>query len=200
MKKTFIAAALMSLPSLLLAQAPAPAAPPAAQATPAAPAASAAPALPKPGPEVQKLAFLVGDWVHEETFHPGPMSPGGAGKGRSKSAWTLGDHHVYTIYTTNTPMGKLEARGMFGWDPEKKVYRLAWFDNMGSANVFHGDFDAAGALVMGTEYSFQGQQLKERITIAKAADGKVTFSSAMSGPDGAWKPMMDSVATPDAKK
>ena len=89
---------------------------------------------------------------------------------------------------------------MFGWDPEKKVYRLAWFDNMGSATHFHGDFDPSGALVMNAEYTFQGQQLKERIAITKAADGKVTFSSAMAGPDGAWKPMMDSVATPDAKK
>jgi hypothetical protein len=197
MKKTLIAcAAVLSAPSLLLAQAPAPA--PAPQE---APAAAPAPApLPKPAPEVQKLAFLVGDWVHEETFHPGPAGPGGSGRGRSKSAWALGDHHVYTIYTTNTPMGKLEARGFLGWDGEKKAYRLSWFDNMGSATLFQGDFDASGALVMNAEYTFQGQPMKERLMISKGADGKVTFSSAMPGPDGAWKPMMDSVATPDVKK
>lgn len=201
MKKTLIAcAALVSIPSLLRAQAPAPAAAPAPQEAPAPAAAPAAPALPKPGPEVQKLAFLVGDWVHEETFHPGPGGPGGSGKGRSKSAWALGDHHVYTLYTTNTPMGKLEARGMFGWDGEKKAYRLSWFDNMGSATLFHGDFDPSGALVMNAEYTFQGQPMKERLTISKSADGKLTFSSAMPGPDGTWKPMMDSVATPDIKK
>src|SRR5262245_49478213 len=200
MKKTLIAcAALSCAPALLLAQQPAPPAPPAPSA-PAAPAAPAPPPLPKPGPEVQKLGFLVGDWVHEETFHPGPMGPGGPGKGRSKTAWTLGDHHLYIIYTTNTPMGKLDARGMLGWDGEKKVYRLAWFDNMGSATQFQGDFDAAGALVMNAEYTFQGQPMKERLTITKGAEGKVTFSSAMPGPDGAWAPMMDSVATPDAKK
>lgn len=194
MKKTLIAcvAVLSCAPSLLRAQAPA--------ETPAAAAAPTPPALPKPGPEVQKLAFLVGDWVHEETFHPGPTGPGGPGKGRSKSAWALGDHHLYTIYTTNSPMGKLEARGFLGWDGEKKAYRLSWFDNMGSATVFVGDFDAQGALVLSSEYTYQGQPVKERLTITKSADGKVTFSSAMPGPDGAWKPMMDSVATPDAKK
>jgi hypothetical protein len=200
MKKTLIAcAALLSCaPAFVSAQAPAPA--PAAPEAPAPPAASAAPALPKPAPEVQKLGFLVGDWVHEETFHPGPAGAGGSGKGRSKSAWALGEHHVYTIYTTNSPMGKLEARGMFGWDGEKNAYRLSWFDNMGSATLFSGDFDPSGALVMNAEYTFQGQPMKERLTITKAADGKVTFSSAMPGPDGAWKPMMDSVATPEAKK
>lgn len=196
MKKTLIACAavLSCAPSLLRAQAPAPA------ETPAAAAAPAAPALPKPGPEVQKLAFLVGDWIHEETFHPGPMGPGGSGKGRSKSAWVLGDHHVYTLYTTNAPMGKLEARGLLGWDGEKKAYRLHWFDNMGSATMFGGDFDAEGALVLNAEYTFQGNPMKERLTIKKQADGKVVFSTAMPGPDGAWKPMLDSVATPDAKK
>jgi hypothetical protein len=84
MKKTLIACAavLTCAPALLSAQAPTP-----APAEPAAAAAPAPPPLPKPAPEVQKLAFLVGDWVHEETFHPGPAGPGGAGKGRSKSAW-----------------------------------------------------------------------------------------------------------------
>jgi hypothetical protein len=137
--------------------------------------------------------------VHVETFHPGPMGAGGSGKGRSKSAWALGDHHVYVIYTTNSPYGKLEARGMLGWDAEKKAYRMAWFDNMGSATHFQGDFDASGALVLNAEYTFQGQPMKERLTITKNADGTVTFSSAMPGPDGAWKPMMDSVATADKK-
>ena len=131
-----------SLPAVAAAQAPAP-------APAAAPAATATPApLPTPAPEVQKLAFLVGDWVHDETFQPGPMGPGGTGKGRSKSALALGDHHVYTIYTTNSPMGKLEARGFFGWDGEKKTYTMSWFDNMGMATVFTGNFDAEGTLVL----------------------------------------------------
>jgi Protein of unknown function (DUF1579) len=198
MKKTLVACAvsLSCAPSMLLAQPPAPAAPPAADAAPAPPA----PALPKPGPEVQKLGFLVGDWIHEETFHPSPMGPGGSGKGRSKSVWALGDHHVYTIYTTNSPYGKLEARALFGWDAEKKAYRLSWFDNMGMMTMYHGDFDAEGALAMSAEYSIQGNAVKERLTIRKQADGNVVFSSAMAGPEGAWKPMLDSVATPDAKK
>jgi uncharacterized protein DUF1579 len=182
-----------SLPAAAAAQAPAPApaATPAAAATPA--------PLPTPAPEVQKLAFLVGDWVHEETFQPGPMGPGGTGKGRSKSALALGDHYVYTIYTTNTPMGKLEARGFFGWDGEKKHYTMSWFDNMGMATDFTGNFDAEGALVMNAEYAFQGTPVKERFTIKKQPDGKLVFQSAMPGPDGAWKTGMESIATAAAK-
>jgi hypothetical protein len=182
--------------SFVLAAAPAFAQAPAAPAAPATPAAAATPApLPTPAPEVQKLAFLVGDWVHEETFQPGPMGPGGTGKGRSKSALALGDHYVYTIYTTNTPMGKLEARGFFGWDGEKKHYTMSWFDNMGMATDFTGNFDADGALVMNAEYTHQGTPVKERFSIKKQDDGKLVFQSAMPGPDGAWKTAMESIAT-----
>jgi hypothetical protein len=183
-----------SLPAVAAAQTPpptAPAATPVATATP--------PPLPTPAPEVQKLSFLVGDWVHEETFQPGPMGPGGTGKGRSKSALALGDHFVYTIYATNSPMGKLEARGFFGWDGEKKTYTMSWFDNMGMATQFTGNFDAEGALVMNAEYSYQGTPVKERFSIKKQPDGKLVFQSAMPGPDGAWKVGMESVATAAAK-
>ena len=178
-----------SLPAVAAAQAPAPApaATPVATATPA--------PLPTPAPEVQRLAFLIGDWVHDETFQPGPMGPGGTGKGRSKSALALGDHFVYTIYTTNSPMGKLEARGFFGWDGAKKTYTMSWFDNMGMATVFTGTFDAEGALVMNAEYTHQGTPVKERFSIKKQADGKLVFQSAMPGPDGAWKVGMESIAT-----
>lgn len=186
---------VLAVPAAASAQAPAP-----APAQEAAPAVAATPApLPTPAPEVQKLAFLVGDWVHEETFQPGPMGPGGTGKGRSKSAMALGDHYVYTIYTTNSPMGKLEARGFFGWDREKKTYTMDWFDNMGMATQFRGDFDAEGALVLNTEYTWQGAPVKERFTVKKQPDGKVVFTSAMAGPDGAYKPMMESVGTAAAK-
>lgn len=200
MKKLILLTLVSSVPSLLaVAQAPTPnpAAPP---ASPAAEAAPPAPALPKPAPETRKLEFLVGDWVHEETFQPGPMGPGGSGKGRSKSAWAMGDHFVYTIYTTNSPFGKLEARGFTGWDADRKAYRMSWFDNMGMATVYTGDFDAEGALVMNAEYAFQGTPVKERFTIRRQPDGKLVFSSAMAGPDGTYKTGMESVATPDTKR
>jgi len=184
---------LASLPVAVSAQAPTP-------ALPTAPAAAATPVpLPTPAPEVQKLAFLVGDWLHEETFQPGPTSPGGSGKGRSKSVMALGDHFVYVIYTTNTPMGKLDARGFVGWDGEKKAYAMSWFDNMGLASHYTGNFDAAGALVMNAEYVSQGTPVKERFTVAKQPDGKLLMTSAIAGPDGAFKTMMESVGTPAPK-
>ncbi len=76
MLRSVIAAVILA-PGLLLAQEK-PAAPAASPAAPAAPAAAPAPTpeLPKPAPELAKLQFMVGDWVHDEMYQPGPMGPG----------------------------------------------------------------------------------------------------------------------------
>lgn len=171
-----------------------PAAPPAAPAPAATPAAP--PEAPKPAPELQKLEFLVGDWIHDETYQPGPMGPGGKGKGISKSAWALGGHHLSVQYASNTPIGKVEGRGFIGWDGEAKSYRMDWFDNGGSATHYAGVFDADGALVLKAEYSLQGQKIAEQFSIKKQDGGSVAFALAMAGADGALKPVFESIASP----
>jgi hypothetical protein len=176
------------------AQAPAPS--PAASPTPAA---APTPAPPKPAPELQKLAFLVGDWIHDETVHPGPMGPGGPGKGRSKTQWILGDHHLYVNYVSrNAAMGTLEARGLIGWDPDGKAYRMDWYDNMGAAIHYRGDFTPEGTLVFNAELMLQGKPVKEQLSIQRQ-EGKLVFTSSLPGPDGALKPAFESVATPEKK-
>jgi Protein of unknown function (DUF1579) len=161
--------------------------------------ASAAPA-PRPAPELQKLAFLVGDWVHEETMYPGPLGPGGPRKGRSKGQWLLGDHYLYVNYVSrNAANETLEARGLLGWDPDKKAYRMDWYDSMGMAVHYTGDFTPEGTLVFNAEYVLQGKPVKEQFSIQKPEGGKVVFTSSMPGPDGTFKPVFQSVATADKK-
>jgi hypothetical protein len=180
------------------AQAPTPS--PAAAASQPAPAAAPTPAPPKPAAELQKLAFLVGDWIHEETIHPGPMGPGGPGKGRSKAQWILGDHHLYVNYVSrNAATGTVEARGMLGWDPHNKVYRMDWYDNMGVAAHYVGDFTPDGKLVLTAEYAIQGKPVKEVFSIQRQDGGKLMFTSAMPGPDGTLKTVFESVAAPEKK-
>lgn len=172
---------------------------PAAPASQPAPAPAPTPAPPKPAAELQKLAFLVGDWVHDEVYHPGALGPGGPGKGRSKAQWILGDHHLYVNYVSRGAMGNIEARGLLGWDAEKKAYYMDWYDNMGQAVRYLGDFTPEGALVLNAEYMMNGQRVKEEFTVKRQEGGKVLFVSAMPGPDGALKPVFESTATPDKK-
>ncbi len=189
---TVALAAALAVPGLAMAQTPPAPATPAAEGAPAAPA----PELPKPAAELQKLAFLKGDWVHDEKYEPGPMGPGGKGAGRSRNAWVLGEHYLYMVYAGNTPMGKMEGRGFLRWDAGAKVYALDWFDNMGMAFHYKGDFGADGALTLAGEYSHGGQKVREQLTVTKQSEGQLKLTSALAVGDGAeLKPVAESMLT-----
>ncbi len=175
------------------AQAPAAVPAPAASPTPA-----ATPAPPKPAPELQKLAFMLGDWVHEETYQTTPFGPAGPGRGRSKVSWVLGDQHLNITYAANTPMGRVEARGFLGYDAEAKAYRMSWFDNMGMATHYTGQLAEDGSLTFTTEYAYQGQKVKEQFLVARKDEAKLVFTARLQAPDGSWQPVMESVAAPPA--
>ena len=183
-------ALLVAVPVLAAAQTPAPS-----------PSPSAAPApLPTPAPEAHKLDFLAGDWIHAENYYPGPAGPGGKGGGRSKSVWILGNHDLLVTYVTKTPMGTIEGRGILGWDPDKKAYRMDWFDNTGDAVHFYGDFDPEGVLVLTADRVHAGQALKQQFLVKKQDDGTVLFTSRVAGTDGAMKITMESLGSRDVKK
>jgi hypothetical protein len=156
--------------------------------------------MPSPAPELQKLNFLAGDWVHEETYNAGPMGAGSQGKARSKAAWVLGNHHLYVIYAAKSPTAQLEGRALLGWDRRTRQYYMDWYDSLGDATRYSGDFDASGALVLAADVNMEGRTVREQFTIKPLPDGKLVFTSAAPGPDGAMKTLFESRATAEAKK
>lgn len=184
--------AMLCTASLAMAQAP--------QTPPApAPAASAPAAAPAPAPELQRLAFLVGDWIHAETY-AGQAGPAGSGRARSKISWVLGNHHLYMIYANKMTNGQVEGRAFFGWDARARKYRLDWFDSMGDASHYTGDFDASGALVLTGETVVAGRPAREEFTVRPQPDGRVVFTSAIAGTGGAMQAIFESTASPETKK
>ena len=62
---------------------------------------------------------------------------------------------------------------------------MSWFDNMGMATDFTGDFDAEGALVLNAEYTLPGHAREGALLDQEAAPtASSLFQSAMPGPDG----------------
>jgi hypothetical protein len=199
MRITFTALAFVGAASFAAAQTPAPSPAPAASPSPAASAAPAVAAAPAPAPELQKLAFLAGDWVHEETYSAGPMGAGSQGKARSKAAWVLGNQHLYVIYAAKSPTAQIEGRAFLGFDPRSRQYYMDWYDSMGAATRYAGDFDATGALVLNADVTMDGRATRAQFTIKPQPDGKVLFTNAMAGPDGAMKTVFESRATAEKK-
>jgi hypothetical protein len=84
----------------------------------------------KPAPQMDKRKWVVGRWNVTETHEKSDSSPGGIGKGTSVVALGPGGHSQIITYNSTGPTGEFSGHGIIAWDPDAKVYRSAWTDNM----------------------------------------------------------------------
>jgi hypothetical protein len=190
---TFTLATLLA-PGLALAQASAPAVQAPAPATAPAP-----PEAPKPAPETKAFEFLVGEWIHDETWTAAAAGAAGKAKGISRAQWILGDHVLQITYKANTSMlGIVEARGFPRYDGEKKVYVFDWMTNRGAAIHMEGVLDGR-AIVLQGERVLRGQPRKEKLTLTPQEDGSVVQKTEVAGADGTFVPAVEGKITPKPK-
>jgi hypothetical protein len=84
---------------------------------------------PKPGLEMEKISFQVGDWKVVEKHEPAQGFSGGDGRGTVKTRRGPGGLSIETDYNSVGPMGDFAGKGIILWDVEEKVYKSYWFDN-----------------------------------------------------------------------
>jgi hypothetical protein len=140
--------------------------------------------------ELEKLSFLVGDWVHSEIYH---ATPSGPGAGRSKVAWLLGNHFLYILYATRGPWGYREARGLLSWDSGAGLYRLDWFDDHGRTLHFTGSSPKAKELALSGSLVLNGQPAEGHLLIRSREDGKLLLTIEIAGKDRKPDPLMEAV-------
>ncbi len=89
--------------------------------------------MPKPAPEMTKLAkALSGNWTIVEKHEANPMMPnGGVGKGTAKIWAGPGGLSLIENYQSSGAMGgAFKGMGTWWWDPKAQVYHGVWCDNM----------------------------------------------------------------------
>jgi len=140
-------------------------------------------AAPKP-PELKVLDRLVGTWDSESISRPAEWTP----KEVRLTAvltreWVLGGRFVQERASDSN---KMEATVMFGFDPQKKVYRVWRFDSEGSAlemtlqwdeatQTLSGQTDLGNGLTNTTSIHFIDNDTHEWKGVVKDAAGKVFF-------------------------
>jgi hypothetical protein len=142
--------------------------------------------MPKPSPEIQKLAkTLAGNYSTTETHDPNPMMPkGGTGKGQARFTVGPGGHYVVESYNSKSDMGSFTGHGVFWWDPKVSAYRVVWCDSMSPTCDTEGTMKWEGdKLVASGEYEMGGKKVAYRETIGNLTPNGFTFDmeSAMGG-------------------
>ena len=145
--------------------------------------AQAAQQVPKPGPEVQKLAMFAGRWTETGDMKASAMGPAGKMTTSSNCEWFSGGFYLVCKSTGTSPTGPGEGLGILGYSTERQKYTYYGIDNSGMPA------EPAYGTVAGNTWTWEGggkmggQPFKSRytITIVSPDESNYKFEMAAGG-------------------
>jgi Protein of unknown function (DUF1579) len=111
------------------------------------------PAAPKPGPEIKKLAIMVGKFTNEGEVKAGtmgPNSPAQKATGTDDCRWVAGGFGVLCNSTTDMGGLKYTEVAIIFYDPASKMYHYHSVDNA-------GDVGSSTGTVRGDTWTWTGE-------------------------------------------
>jgi len=144
--------------------------------------------MPMPGKAHLELGRMEGDWEGKETMYPSQWDPqGGTAIGRVHSRVDLNGFALISDYEQERD-GTVTFRGhgVYTYDQKSSIYRLHWFDCMGTPpEVFSGRLEG-GVLQLS-----HGGEMWARLSYDLSQPGLMRSKMEMS-PDGSnWRTLFD---------
>jgi len=149
---------------------------------------------PKPGPELKKLDYFVGNWDSTGDSKPGPMGPGGTMTMQTNAKWMDGGFFVVQNNSFKSPMGDGTGMSLIGYDPQEKVYTYYEFNSMGEAFQAKGNVDGDTWTWL-SDMKMGPQTAKSRFTEKILSPTAYNFKFEMSMDGTTWNTVMDGKAT-----
>jgi hypothetical protein len=148
-------------------------------------------APPKPGPEVKKLDYFVGNWTSEGDMKPSPMGPGSKFTASEKSEWMDGGFFVVIHMTySGAGMGGLTGTALMGYDPQEKVYTYDEFNSFGEATHSKGTVDG-DTWTWTNDMKMGPQTMKGRFTMKILSPTLYTYKFETSADGTKWDMVLE---------
>lgn len=142
--------------------------------------AQAAQQVPKPGPEVQKLAMFAGRWTETGDMKASAMGPAGKMTTSSNCEWFSGGFYLVCKSTGTSPTGPGEGLGILGYSTERQKYTYYGIDNSGMpAEPAYGTV-TGNTWTWEGEGKFGGQPFKSRYTITIVSPDEYNYKFEMA--------------------
>jgi uncharacterized protein DUF1579 len=151
------------------------------------------PAPPKPGPEIEKLKYFVGNWKEEGTLAARPEGPAGKFTATYHNAMLPGGFYVELHATEDvTGEGKFTSTAYLGYNADQKVYTYDEFSSSGEHTVAKGTLEG-DTWTWTNESKMGGQTMNGRYTekmtsptsydfkFEASMDGGKTYSTYLEG-------------------
>jgi uncharacterized protein DUF1579 len=152
-------------------------------------------APPKPGPELRKLDYFLGDWNSEGEAKPGPMGPGGKFTTSGHGDWMAGRFFlvVHSGFKGGA-MGDATGTAYMGYNTDEKVYTYDEFNSMGESVHAKGTLDG-DTWNWTNEFKMGPQNVKGRYTMKILSPESYTFKFETSADGTKWDTAMEGKAT-----
>jgi Protein of unknown function (DUF1579) len=151
---------------------------------------------PKPGSEVEKLAFYVGTWKLEGDLRAGPWGPAGKASGTSICEWFAGGFHVacrgeFEPIGSSVKMTNLE---IVSYDAAAKAYTYHGITSFGTTVSARGSVNGNTWTWLWDE-KVAGKPAKFRETRVEKSPTSHTFRIEYSVKGGPWTILEEGKAT-----
>lgn len=150
--------------------------------------------MPKPGAEVQKMAWFVGDWKSEGEMMAGPWGPGGKMTGSDKCDWFEGKWQIVCSGKGKGPMGEMKTLGIGSYNVDTKMYSWAMIDSMGMSSVATGSNNGNTWTYTSLD-SMGGVKFHSRYTMTVSGPTSYDFKWETSADGNAWSTAATGKAT-----
>jgi len=141
---------------------------------------------PKPGPEVQKLAYYLGTWKGEGETKGGPFGPAGKLSSTTTCEWFAGGFHLVCRGEETGPTGTRTFLNIRAYDEKAKAYTEYGISSLGDT-----EYDTGGSII-GNKRTFvlsndmNGKPLKLRYTEVLESPTFFTYQAEASVDGGPW--------------
>jgi len=146
--------------------------------------------MPKPGPEMKELSYMLGTWATDEKFEPSPFMPsGGSATGTNTVRLGPGGFSILMEQRSKSTMGPFTGHGVFTWDANGNVYKSTWVDSMTPGMVVETGRKEGANLVFTGEATMMGKKMTIKDVMSDRTAASYTLTSYMNDGSGEKKVM-----------
>jgi hypothetical protein len=143
---------------------------------------------PKPGPEVQRLAYYLGTWRGEGETKSGPFGPAGKLSSTMTCDWFAGGFHLVCRGEEMGPTGKRTFLNILAYDEKAKAYTEYGISSLGESEY------STGGSIVGNKRTFvkdldsdvEGKPTKLRYIEVQVSPTFYTYQAEASKDGGPW--------------
>ncbi len=148
---------------------------------------------PKPGPEVQKLAYFAGTWTLDGTIAQGPWGPGGKFTSTATEDWTADGFFLEGHADSKMPAeigGDSKATFYLGYDADESTYTRDEFNSQGRHESSKGTLSGDTWTWTGSQV-YSGQNVQRKVTMKILSPTSYTMKLEVSLDGTNWMTFMD---------